>query len=145
MNNNFEVALTKCFFCHGDHDLVLNTRLSPGAARQVKEMHGKVINMDPCSKCKDIMSKCIVFITIDDSKSEIGWNRPPRDSEGWMPNPYRTGGWFGIKESAVERMLPPDIYKWAAKHRFLFVEHQEAENMGLFEQAKNMPDNTYVT
>ena len=89
-------------------------------------MHGKVIDMTPCNKCTDLMKQGIILITIDPDKSEPGWNRAS------MPNPYRTGGWFVVRDEAVERFAPSELAEWAKKHRFMFIEHQAAERVGLF-------------
>lgn len=51
------VALTKCYFCNEDHQIVLNTRLTPGHAHKVEQMHGKIVDMNPCSKCAGFMKQ----------------------------------------------------------------------------------------
>src|SRR5947208_1408802 len=106
-NDNFAVALTRCFFCNGDAEILMNMRLTPGCAAKVRDADKKVINMQPCNQCKEYMAAGVILITIDDEKSERGWNRPPpgEDGRGFMPNPYRTGGFFVLRDEAVRRIF----------------------------------------
>lgn len=46
------VALTKCFYCGGDSDIILNRKLTKHHAKKVEEMDGQIINREPCSKCQ---------------------------------------------------------------------------------------------
>jgi hypothetical protein len=81
------------------------------------------------------MKKGIILITIDDAKSGEDWNKPPlrnEERQGWMPNPYRTGGWLVITDDAAKRMFP-QMADWAIKHRFMFIEHEAAKMIGLFD------------
>jgi len=126
MKPELGVALTKCYFCGKDDTIVMNTKLTEKMAKKVEGMHGKVINMDPCPECKGYMEKGIILLTIDEDKSEPGWN------EDSMPNPYRTGGFFVLKDEACERFMSPDMFEWAKKNRFLFIEHEAAKALGLF-------------
>lgn len=147
--NNLGVALTKCFFCQGDADILLNTRLTPGHAKAVDAMHGKIVSMEPCQKCTEYMKMGIIVITIDVAKSDPNWDKPSpimsKDRYGRMvehrgiPNPYRSGGWWVIKDEAVQRMTPEHVYEWAKAHRFMFIEHEAAEKLGLFEAGKTAP------
>lgn len=133
--NMIGVALTKCYFCQKDDCIVINTRLGTLNAAKVEKMHGKTISMEPCQKCADLMKMGIILITIDDAKSGEGWNKPPLrndEREGWIPNPYRTGGWFVITDDAAKRMFP-QMADWAIKHRFMFIEHEAAKMIGLFD------------
>ena len=133
------VALTNCYFCGKGDRIVLNKVITPKLAAKVESMNGKVLDMEPCSKCRDYMEKGILFLTIDSSKCDAGWNRRPAnldEKKDWMPNPYRAGGFTVIKESACEKILNPDTFKWAAKTRFMFIEHSEAEKLGFFQTSE---------
>jgi hypothetical protein len=136
--SNFEVALTKCYFCGDSADIIINTLLVESAARRVKECHGKVAHMHPCNKCQEMMKMGVILLTIDSEKSEPGWNAPPRyaseaEKRHFMPNPYRTGGFFVVRDEFVEKVFhPKEMADWAIKHRWMFIEHQAAEMMGLF-------------
>lgn len=132
MNDGF-VALTRCYFCGEPGDILLNRHITGGHRTKqfIKEADGKVVDMRPCSKCKEFMKQGIILITIDDAKSEKDWDKQS------MPNPYRTGGWFVVKDEAIREVVsPPDMADWAIKHRWMFIEHQAAEMLGLFEMAK---------
>lgn len=124
------VALTKCFFCGEDDKIVLNTRLTKKHAESVEEMHGKVLDMEPCPKCKGFMDQGIILMTFDPEKSDKDWNKAK------MPNPYRTGGFFVVKEEACEKFMSPDMFKYAQEHRWMFIEHQAAIDLGLFQEVK---------
>lgn len=125
------VALTKCFFCGEDGIILLHKRLG-----DVSKYHGKVVDMEPCSKCVEYMKQGVILIGIDDAKSETGWNHPPDKGsqaarQGWMPNPYRTGAFVVVKEEAVERAVNvPELVAWAKQHRWMFVEHEALVRMG---------------
>lgn len=126
MKPEIGVALTKCYFCNEDDTIVMNTRLTEHMAKKVEDMHGKVINMDPCNECKEYMKQGIILLTIDPEKSDPDWN------EDQFPNPYRTGGFFVVKEDFLDRILQPSMFEWAKKNRFLFIEHEMADKLGLF-------------
>ena len=92
-------------------------------------MDHKVIDMEPCAKCAGFMKLGIILLTIDEKKCEKGWNREA------LPNPFRTGGFFVVKDEAVKRFMPEAMFQWAKKHRFMFIEHEAAVQLGLFEAA----------
>ncbi len=124
------VALTRCYFCGESDRIVLNTWLSVPMADRVKECHGKVLDLDPCTKCQGYMKQGVILMTFDPAKSSPGWNKER------MPNPWRTGGFFVVRDAAIKRMITPkSMADWALKHRWMWVEHEAAEKMGLFEQA----------
>lgn len=126
------VALTKCYFCNKDSDILLHRQL-----RDISKAHGKVVNMDPCRTCEGYMKAGVILITIDDAKSEKGWNHRPSGQKKWIPNPYRTGGFFVVTDEAVRKTIHPEaMADWAIKKRFMFIEHEAAESLGLFEMAK---------
>jgi hypothetical protein len=141
--SNLGVALTKCYFCGNDAGIAINTRLTPAHARNVEKMHGMVVDMTPCSECSGHMKKGVILITIDDKKSEKDWNKPPPCCNGgpFIPNPYRTGGFFVITDDAVRRIFHPEaMAAHAIKHRWMFIEHEAAEQIGLFSHAKQQQE-----
>jgi hypothetical protein len=123
--DKLEVALTKCYFCGGDHQIVLNKRLTRRDAAQVKEMHGKVIDMTPCNECQSLMDQGVILIAIDLDRSDPGWDRED------MPNPYRTGGWWVVTDEGIKRILPPELAEWAIQHRWMFIDYRAAAMMNL--------------
>lgn len=129
------VALTKCFYCGEGDRILLNSRLTEHMAKAVESAHGCVIDMEPCNKCKAFMSQGVILITIDVAKSDPDWNSPTGKPEHWMPNPYRTGGFFVIKDEAVKRIMPK-MSEWALKRRWVFIEHEAVEKLGLFQVEK---------
>ncbi len=72
------VALTKCFYCGEDGDILINQRLTKHSAEKVESMHGHVVSKEPCGTCAEHMKTGIIVITIDGEKSK-----------GDMSNPYR--------------------------------------------------------
>ena len=48
------------------------------------------------------------------------------DTQG--PMPYRTGGWVIIKQEAI---VDGDFLKFALKHRFMFINDEAWDAMGL--------------
>lgn len=124
------VALTKCFFCGGDGNIIIPRTLTQKVANSVEEMHGKVVDMNPCNKCKELMKQGVILITFDPAKSEKDWNK-----HGPVPNPYRTGGFFVVKDEAVRRIFNDEggATAFALKYRWIFIEHAVAVQLGLFE------------
>ena len=133
-NKKLGVALTKCFYCQEDSTILMNTRLTEHYARQVESAHGKVIDMTPCPQCEEYMAQGVILITIDDSKSGKDWNKAD------IPNPYRTGGWFVVRDESLYKWMPEEFADFAVKHRFMFIEHEAAEHVGLFDAAERMED-----
>ena len=88
------IAQTRCYYCGGDHDLVMNTRLSENAAEKVDALNGKVTTMEPCRECKKLMEQGVVFITIDPDKSGEGWDEahPQPSVLHLRPHHHSTGG-----------------------------------------------------
>ena len=140
-DNQF-VALAKCFYCLEDGDLLLHQHF-----KDISEIHGKVIHMEPCAKCKEYMQQGIIFITIDSAKSDPNWhvappdsNRPrvdrfgreiPGSSRGFIPNPFRTGGFAVVREEDVRRFTAEPMLSTVLKHRWTFIEHEVAVHIGL--------------
>lgn len=127
------VALTKCFYCGGDDRILLATRYrSDGSPVQdLGHAHGAVIDMEPCNKCRELMGLGVIFLTIDEKKSPPGWN-----SER-IPSPFRTGGFFVVKDDAVRRIInATSLADWAIQHRWMFIEHEVAERLGFFRMAE---------
>lgn len=127
-NDKLAVSLTKCFFCNKDDKIVLNKTLTERHAKNVESMHGMIIDMDPCNECKDFMKQGLIVITIDPSRSEPDWNKER------IPNPYRTGGWFVVKDRVAD-IFDDKMKAWVLKHRWMFMEDEAARKMGLFEVA----------
>lgn len=122
MNNEdrLSVALCKeaCPLCGHIEDgpIVMNTKLTVGAAQKVKELHGQTIGyMDkPCKECRDIMSKGFLLIGFVEEKSPD------------MKNPYRSGNKWGITLESAHRLFEGmDLTKGA-----MFIDVKVADKMG---------------
>ena len=129
------VALTKCYFC-GESDKILlaktynRTKNGMEPVHDLKPFHGKVVDMEPCQKCADYMKQGIILIGIDEAKSTPGWNKEK------IPNPYRTGPFLVVKEEAIDHFPlrgkgADNIRGFAKKYRFMFVEHEVLEKLGI--------------
>ena len=125
-NDVFGVALTKCFICGEDGDIVINTRLTKRYADEVKEMHGKTINKEPCNQCKKYMKEGIIIISIDKEKSN-----------GDLDNPYRTGGWWVVKEDYIKKITKKEFCDKVLKTRIMFMEDQICRDFGMFKTINN--------
>ena len=125
--NTIGVALTKCYFCGADSDIILNQRLTVSEARKVEAMHGKVVSMDPCPKCAEYMKRGIVLIGIDPDKSEPGWNKGGR-----IPNPHRTGHYIVITEKGFKHAFTEGpAAAFGLKHRWMFITEESIRALGL--------------
>ena len=138
---SFGVALTRCYFCQEGDRILINKALTSFAAARVRALDGHTLDMEPCRKCADYMKQGVIVITVDSAKSAPNWNKEP------MPNPYRTGGWFVVKDDAIKRMCNvltngDSIREFALKNRFLFIEHEAADKLGFFEAHKTKAEDT---
>jgi hypothetical protein len=92
------VALTKCYFCGGDNELLLHK--SFGNIRD--KAHGKVISKHPCPKCEGYLKEGHVILI---SAREPKPSNPPAFAGGEIADdePYRTGGFWVVKREAATR------------------------------------------
>lgn len=117
MANKLGVALTRCYFCGKDKNIIMNTRLTEKAAQEIEECNGKVIDMEPCDKCKELMKQGIMFASVRDG--------------GSGNNPYRTGKLAVVKEEAVEKTFTKEMVDQLKKTRFAFIEDSVWKQLGL--------------
>lgn len=110
---NLQVALTKCFFCGGDNEIIMNTKLTKKAADKIKELNGKVINRHPCPKCQELMKQGVILISVRGGESG--------------DNPYRTGGFVVVKDKA----LVGPAWEQAKKMRMCYVPDSAWKQLGL--------------
>ncbi len=132
-NDNFEVAMTRCFLCGGDKDIVMNTKFTKKMANQIKDMHGKVTNLIPCPECKKHMESNIILIGIDEEKS---------DRSLGVEGAYRTGEFMVVSESLVKQLIKEPAVQSVLKTRVAFIPQELAkEVIASFEEFKrNNPD-----
>lgn len=123
MDNNF-VALTKCFYCGENSAVVFDKYLGKGKhGKGVSELHGKVIDMEPCSKCEEFMKQGIILIGIVPALCDPDWHKRPENApKGWIPNPYRSGHFAVVTESGWHDLANSEnLYKAGLEMRFMFI------------------------
>lgn len=130
--------LVKCFVCLEDKDeLLLMGRISRfkakkmfgdeiadklhGADDDLEAPRGVTLNREPCSKCRGYMDQGIILISCDAEKS------PDKN------NPYRSGGWVVMKESAMRRIMGEQnpTLETVLKHRMAFIDDETWDALGL--------------
>lgn len=104
-------------FCGNDKGLIMNRRLTIANKQQIEQCNGKVVDFEPCDKCKEWMKQGIILVSI-------------RDGERGS-NPYRTGGFVVIKENAVKEFSTPEMFEKVKKTRFAFIEDSMWDALGL--------------
>lgn len=116
MNYGNFVAMTSCFLCGEGKDILLHRRL-----RDISEVHNKVVDTEPCSKCQEYMKQGVILIEVDESKTSD------------KKNPWRAGGWCVVKEEAVKRMgiTPPELEADILKRRVCFLPTDVWDMFGL--------------
>ena len=109
------VALTKCFLCGCDSDILLATKYNKKGEpiHDMKKYHGKVVNTKPCQKCEEYIKQGVILISVrNDAKDAY--------------DAFRTGGFAIIKREALKEMgfeIP--------KCGFAFIQDSLWERMGL--------------
>lgn len=124
--SNFEVALTKniCPACAAqtDGDLLINKLLTPHAARQVKELHGKATGWRFCPECQKAKDAGAVFLVeIDPEKSTV------KDGKVDLEGAWRTGRIWGITHDAFCQIFDAE----SVPNDIVFIDNQVAEKIGL--------------
>lgn len=100
--NRIGVALVKelCPICAKEIEgpIILNTILTPGRAKEVEKLHGKVVGYaeKPCDECKDLKTKGFVLIGVVQAKTDD------------MKYPYRSGNIWVVTHEASTKMFPPE-------------------------------------
>ena len=106
------VGMAQCFLCGEPKHLLLDRRLK--ATLPYMACYDK----EPCDKCRGYMKKGIIFVGVKDQTDK--------------DNPYRTGGYWVIKEEAVKEMpMNPQLLEQILKKRVCFIEDTMAERLGL--------------
>jgi len=132
-----DIGLAKevCPVCCKEEDgpiLIGKKLVRKGSIGPAEKVHKQVIGFmpEPCAECQEHMKMGVVVITIDESKSDFT-NDPN--------NPYRTGGHFVMSDQWVERVFD-EAGAHALEKRVMFLEHEAAEQLGLFESLKDAED-----
>lgn len=118
---NFAVALTKCFICGKDSDIVMNRFFTKKHAEAVKQMHGKVITKEPCNECKKLMEKGIICISVSNSDKD-----------------YRTGSMCVVKPNSFDKIIKDKaMLKDIKAKRVCFIDDSSWDQIGLPRAQKN--------
>lgn len=133
--SELEVALVKelCIICTKEVDgsIIMNSVLTEKHAREVKELHGKVVGLaeEPCEDCKKDMEEYFILIGFDEEKSDLE-NLP----EGF----YRTGvKLLAKKDSRIVEHIEVSV-PLSKEKGFCFVPQLFIDK--LIEEVKNLED-----
>ena len=132
MNNNLEVSLVKelCPVCCKEMDgpIIMNSILTEENAKNVKDLHNKVIGFADhcCEECSKYKDEVVFFVSIDASKSS-------KDS---LENLYRTGKISGIKKEAdIIESFKDYIITIKDGTQIIFIDEETGKNLGIFKDA----------
>ena len=130
--NNLEVSLVKelCPVCCKEMDgpIIMNKKLTKKNAKNVKDLHNKVIGFADhcCEECSKYKDEVVFFVSIDASKSS-------KDS---LENLYRTGKIIGIKKEAdIIESFKDYIITIKDGTQIVFIDEETGKNLGIFKDA----------
>ena len=130
--NNLEVSLVKelCPVCCKEMDgpIIMNSILTEKNAKNVKDLHNKVIGFADhcCEECSKYKDEAVFFVSIDASKSS-------KDS---LENLYRTGKIIGIKKEAdMIESFKDYIITIKDGTQIVFIDEETGKNLGIFKDA----------
>lgn len=130
--NNLEVSLVKelCPVCCKEMDgpIIMNSILTEENAKNVKDLHNKVIGFADhcCEECSKYKDKAVFFVSIDASKS----------SNDSLENLYRTGKIIGIKKEAdIIESFKDYIITIKDGTQIVFIDEETGKNLGIFKDA----------
>jgi len=127
-------ALMQCFYCMKDVGVALMGRINALSAKAMREaglLHDRdsedpeaprkvCLDKRPCNECAEYMRQGIIFISVDESRSD--------DKQ----NPYRSGGWAVVSEAFVRRMVTPsELASTILKQRVAFLPDDAWDVLGL--------------
>lgn len=130
--NNLEVSLVKelCPVCYKEIDgpIIMNSILTEENAKNVKDLHNKVIGFADhcCEECSKYKDEAVFFVSIDASKS----------SNDSLENLYRTGKIIGIKKEAdIIESFKDYIITIKDGTQIVFIDEETGKNLGIFKDA----------
>ena len=131
-NSNLGVALVKelCPVCCKEIDgpIIMNKILTEEYAKNVKDLHNKVIGFADhcCEECSKYKDKAVFFVSIDESKS----------SNDSLKNLYRTGKISGIKKEAdIIKSFKDYIVTIEDGTQIIFIDEETGKTLGVFRDA----------
>jgi hypothetical protein len=121
-------CLDRCFYCGEAKGVALLGLMSRRITGEDKAPHhGLVFDREPCDKCKGFMKQGVIFIGIDEDRTE--------DQE----NPYRTGEFLVMADHWVqENVLPQELRDDILQRRMCFV--QQAVCQGLLDMQRRLEE-----
>lgn len=129
MSNNLEVSLVKelCPVCCKEMDgpIIMNRILTEEYAKNVKDLHNKVIGFADhcCEECAKYKDEAVFFVSIDESKS----------SKNSLEELYRTGKISGIKKEAdIIESCKDYIVTIKDGTQIIFIDEETGKNLGVF-------------
>ena len=132
MSNNLEVSLVKelCPVCCKEMDgpIIMNSILTEKYAKNVKDLHNKVIGFADhcCEECSKYKDRVVFFVSIDASKSS-------KDS---LENLYRTDKISGIKKEAdIIESFKDYVITIKDGTQIVFIDEETGKNLGIFKDA----------
>lgn len=127
--DNLGVALVKelCPICCKEMDgpIIMNSVLTKKNAKEVEDMHGKVIGFADhcCEECAKYKDDVVFFVGIDESKSS-------KDS---LKELYRTGQIVGIKKDAeIVNNFKDYIVTLKDNTKVIFIDEKAGKEIKIF-------------
>lgn len=112
-----------CFFCGKEQKEIILLGASYKGEAPMKTCLSK---HEPCEQCQEYMEMGIILVSVRDTEDRKE-----------QQNPYRTGGWWVVRDEFVKRIFDKKTYEDASKSRFCFITHTAAESLGLFEKGES--------
>ena len=115
-DNELFICLSNEQFAYVDdkNELIMNTKLTKKCANAIKEAHGKVIDTEPCDKCKEIMKQGVMLIKVRDDDPD-----------------YRLGNICVLRDEAIRRIFKMDDAIHLLEMRAGFIAESLWNNIGL--------------
>jgi hypothetical protein len=140
MSEQSHVGLMQCFFCGAADRIAIDTRLRDSLPHQA------VHDMEPCPQCQGRMQQGVILISVRDGemekveaahrayKQKFNRTKPTQ----FIPNPYRSGGWWVVTDTAIRAMLNEPLATQILRQRWAFIPHSIAEQVGLFKLGEEL-------
>lgn len=110
-----------CFYCQQPKNEIILMGANGGREAPKNAVFDKV----PCGTCKDYMRQGVILISVRDGEESKA-----------KDNPYRTGGWWVLKQEACESVFGGIDFN---KQRVMFIPDAVAEKVGLTKVPKTEP------
>ncbi len=106
-------AIPKCFYCLKDKNMIY--LLGANGGREAPR--NAVFDKEPCETCRGYMKQGVILISAKEPK-------PGEDAK----NPFRTGGFWVVKDDMIRRAIKPEsVMEHALKARVMFISNEAAK------------------